>query len=363
LVVVTFNVATGIGNSTVSISFGDHPLARDISDPLAEELGASYVGGSVVLQGGGYEADLTPVPDGNGEVSVTDWIKVGRYSAGMDTNTMTPSQFQRADCAPRSTLGNGILSLTDWVQAGRYAAGLDPLTPAGGPTGPVGATAAKSAHELAQATGSGGREVRIPQLGLRAGQTNRVPVLLAAQGDESAVGFSLNFDPSVLAFVSGSGGTNAVSAVLNVNSTGASTGLVGLVLSLPIGTNTFHSGTQELAALRFAVVSNAIGSTVMSFADHPVLGEVSDQFANSLPASFTGGTLFVTPTLRITPAGTANVLAWPAWASNFAIEATQTLPAPLWTAPPVTASNLVNGEVRLTVPGSASQTFFRLRLP
>ncbi len=44
--------------------------------------------------------------------------------------------FQKADCAGRTTLGNGVLSISDWVQAGRYAASLDPLTPAGGPTAP-----------------------------------------------------------------------------------------------------------------------------------------------------------------------------------------------------------------------------------
>ena len=71
--------------------------------------------------------------NGNGTVSITDWVKVGRIVAGLDP-APTGVDFLKADCAPKSSLGNGTLSVTDWVQAGRYAAGLDPLTPVGGPS-------------------------------------------------------------------------------------------------------------------------------------------------------------------------------------------------------------------------------------
>jgi len=56
--------------------------------------------------------------------------------AGLDVPT-NGSEFQRADCAPRSTLGDGAITIADWVQVGRYMTGLDPLTPAGGPTSAV----------------------------------------------------------------------------------------------------------------------------------------------------------------------------------------------------------------------------------
>ncbi|MDB6030146.1 MAG: hypothetical protein JWM16_484, partial [Verrucomicrobiales bacterium] len=362
VVLVTFNVAPGVGNSTVAISFGDQPLGRDVSDSLANELQASYLGSIVTIQGGGYEADVTPAPDGNGAVSVTDWIKVGRYAAGLDTG-LTPAQFQRADCAPRATLGNGVLSLTDWVQAGRYAAGLDPLTEAGGPTGPLGSLAAKSLTLVAKAT-SGERQVIIPKTGLQAGQTNRVPVWLVAQGNESAIGFSVHFDPSVLAFVSGSAGINASSAVFNVNSAGSSTGLVGIALTLPIGTNTFQSGTQEVAALTFVTAPNATGASTILFEDHPALREVSDPFANSLAASFTANGLFVMPRLKITPAGTSHMLTWPAWASNAVVETAAKLPPnATWNPSSITTSNIVAGEIRVTIPATSSQNFFRLRFP
>jgi hypothetical protein len=80
----------------------------------------------------GFECDV----NGDGIVSIADWVRIGRFAAGFDTPT--PGEFQRADSAPQSTLGNGIITISDWVQCGRYAAGLDPLVPAGGPTMPVG---------------------------------------------------------------------------------------------------------------------------------------------------------------------------------------------------------------------------------
>jgi hypothetical protein len=363
LVVVTFAVADNIGTTTANISFGDQPLGREISDPLANSLRASYLGGTVVIVGAEFEGDVTPVPDGNGNDTVTDWIKIGRYAAKLDT-VPSPSQFQRADCAPRSSLGNGTITLTDWVQAGRYAAGLDPLTPAGGPTAPTEALAAKSMSALSPLASAAAREVRIPGVGLRAGQTNRIPVLLVAQGNESGIGFSVNFDATMLSFVSAAAGSNATGAVLNVNTSQAATGQIGLVLSLPIGTNTFAMGTQEVAALRFFVSSNAMGAASAVFGDQPVIREVSDPFANTLAAVYVNGVLPVTPSLKISRGGMANVLAWPTWGSNLVLEATDNLrPMSLWNSPLATATNIAGGEIRLTIPDTLSQRFFRLRSP
>src|SRR5262245_60481656 len=60
---------------------------------------------------------------------------IGRFVDGLETPS-AGSEFQRADIAPRDTLGDGLLDIRDWVQAGRCVAGLDPVVPAGGPTGP-----------------------------------------------------------------------------------------------------------------------------------------------------------------------------------------------------------------------------------
>jgi hypothetical protein len=73
---------------------------------------------------------------GAGKVTLADWVKIGRYAAGLDPQP-TGLQYQEADCASGS-VGKPI-NLADWVQAGRYAAGLDPLkpVPANSPTAPT----------------------------------------------------------------------------------------------------------------------------------------------------------------------------------------------------------------------------------
>lgn len=84
-----------------------------------------------------YEADVAPRPDGSntGSVTLADWVQVGRYAVGLDP--ISPgSEFQRADCAPKATLGDGRITLADWVQAGLYAAGVNSPVRAGGPTTP-----------------------------------------------------------------------------------------------------------------------------------------------------------------------------------------------------------------------------------
>ena len=131
LVKITFTIGSGVANATIlPLTFGDTPVFREISSATAEALAGGYVTGNVTAFSG-YEADM----NGNGAVTITDWVKVGRIVAGLDP-VPTGVDFMKADCAPRSSFGNGALSITDWVQAGRYAAGLDPLTVVGGPAAP-----------------------------------------------------------------------------------------------------------------------------------------------------------------------------------------------------------------------------------
>jgi hypothetical protein len=76
----------------------------------------------MTLTGAGFVCDVAPRPEGNGSVSVADWVLIGRFASGL----ITPegSEFQRAD-ANR----DGAITISDWVKCGRVASGLDPLTP------------------------------------------------------------------------------------------------------------------------------------------------------------------------------------------------------------------------------------------
>ena len=84
----------------------------------------------------GYEGDVAPRPDGDGTLTIADWVQEGRYIVNLDAPA-PGSEFMRADCAPRATQGDGKMTVADWVQVGRYAVGLDPLEAIGGPAEPL----------------------------------------------------------------------------------------------------------------------------------------------------------------------------------------------------------------------------------
>src|SRR5262245_48552010 len=159
------------------------------------------------IDNSGLEADVAPRGNVNGVVSISDWVQVGRFAAGLDVPNQG-SEFQRADCAPIATLGNGVIGISDWVQAGRYATGLDPVSPAGGPTGPTSVSSiapdtearASSLNALPEAEGAQMRVLRATPVVNRSDRIVSFVIQLEAPGDAHALGFSLNFDPNRLRF-------------------------------------------------------------------------------------------------------------------------------------------------------------------
>lgn len=292
IVVVTFTIASTQAAST-NLGFGDQPVAREVSNTMAGALPANYTGGAVTFTTS-YEADVAPRPNGsgNGTVTVTDWVQVGRFVSGED-QASTGSEFQRADIAPKDTKGNGSLTITDWVQAGRYAAGLDLVVTAGGPTAPVSFNA-NERLPFRHVAAFGPRVLKVLSANLERGQRGTVTIEFDAQGNENALGFSLNFDPAQLQFISAVVGSGATGATLNVNSAQAAKGRLGLALALPAG-QVFAAGLRQIVTLTFAAsaTGNATNSAI-SFGDSPVAREVSDAAANVLPTAFSSGAMALT---------------------------------------------------------------------
>jgi hypothetical protein len=262
---------------------------------------------------GGFEADVMPEPNGDNAATISDWVKAGRLVAGLDT-VLNSSEFQRVDCAPRMvgtnlTLGDGRLTVADWTQAGRYAAGLDPLTPAGGPTQ---ATPSQQVKPLDVTPKNVGRNLTVSSLTAWQGTQVEVPVLLSgAQGDENALGFSLTFDSTRLAYLGVTLGKDAVGAWLVPNAVHAQAGQLGLALALTADQR-LGSGTLEIARVRFSVVG-AAGSTGLQITDAPVVCELVDTVANTLPMALTSGTVQVVPqpgfaSLQLLPGGGLQLL-------------------------------------------------------
>lgn len=235
-----------------------------------------------------FEADVAPGPNGSGTVTVSDWVQIGRFASGGEAISGS-NEFQRADCAPRTTFGDGRISVSDWVQAGRYAAGLDDLVPAAGPTVPLNGLQlagqlAKLKHGGQGQQGQQGQPLREPRLvnlaggGFVRGQLASFAVELAAHGDENALGFSLRFDPARLRFAR----VDAGGAVFSFNAKNAGDGRLGFTIALPAG-QSFAAGMRRVVVIKFyALAEGEIAA--LSFADEPVARELVSANAEALAA-------------------------------------------------------------------------------
>ncbi|MGH7973612.1 MAG: hypothetical protein ACREIC_33255, partial [Limisphaerales bacterium] len=279
---ISFAAAVLTNPTLAALSFADSPTRRQLSDPSPASLAANFINGTVLIPASEFEGDVFPRPEGDEAVTITDWVLIGRYAARLDYPT-NASEYQRADCAPRSTSGDGAITVADWVQAGRYVVGLDPASRAGGPTNDLGPGLVVSAGGLKpggqasspQPKGLSPRQIRIANGYLAPGEPGTVSVLLEAQGNENAIGFSLGFDPSAFTYNGVSLGANAAGASIDVNATQAASGKIALILALQTGSS-FSPGTKEIVQVALTPTNAALGSYALGFTDQPVVRQVVD---------------------------------------------------------------------------------------
>jgi hypothetical protein len=358
---VSFNVTTTQAGST-PVTLGNQPTLSQLSDVAAIILAANYESGMVNIAAADFEGDVTPRPNGDKAVTLTDWVQEGRYVARLD-NPVGASEYQRADCAPQSTRGDGAITVLDWVQAGRYAVGLDPLVPVGGPTSEMAPIEPLDNHSSRITESTSGCEVRIVEMSLAQGQSGTVSVVMEAQGTENAAGFSLAFDPATIRFLNASRGSAAAVAMFNVNTNDVASGRVGFALALSPG-QTFGTGTKEILKLSVQVAASAAtGPSLFTFTDVPVTKVVSDTTAIAVDATFTQGVVDVSssiPALRISRLSDQVVLAWPDWATNYVLQVSGNAGTNLNWTNSAASSTLTNSQCAVTLPASANAEFYRL---
>ncbi len=223
-----------------------------------------------------YEADVAPRPNGSRTLVVSDWVQVGRFSVGLDVPA-PGSEFQRADCAPRNTMGDGKITVADWVQAGRYSVGLDSLLVSGGPTQMI----AGLLREIKQPNTP--RELRVASRTVtQDGDYIQVPVDLQALGGENALAFSISYDPSILryeGFVNGRDAGQGMTVLAQERS--ASEGKLGYALALKPG-GKFNHGVREVLTLRFKVIKPFGDRLQIGIGDGIVPLELVDVLAGEL---------------------------------------------------------------------------------
>jgi hypothetical protein len=299
-----------------------------------------------------YEADVYPRTNGDHQVTVQDWLEVGRMVAGVDTPANS-DEFHRADCAPRNA-PDGVLTVADWVQAGRYALGLDPITLVTTPSSPA---VVSLAGPLA--TSASGRILLIGSVSAQRGQIVSVPVQLVCTANENAAGMTIDYNPSQLILTGVSLGSALTGGRLNVNSN--QSGEVGLVLALPPG-GTLAPGTNQVAVLQFLSNTNASGTAALTFDSSVVTMQVADQLAESLPTTYINGavTLPPQPFVAVTGAGANLQLSWPIASGSFQVQTSDSMLGP-WTT--IVLPIITNGaNVYVTVPSTTNQQqYFRLQ--
>ena len=336
-----------------SISFFDSPTPRQVLGLQGQALPANFVGGTITITVNGLEGDLSPRPSGDGVLSISDWALAGQYAARL-ASPSTSSEFQRADCAPRSTFGDGVITVSDWVQLGRYVLGLDPIASAGGPD---------SELPYVNSGLSSTRILTVSTTPLTPNKDAVITLSFAAQGNENALGLSLTFDPAKVNVTSVLPGACASQATLYVNTNQAAAGKLGLVLALNPGSS-FPAGNCDVVQVTFRAAPSASGTFQPAFSDSPVIREVCDVNALALPASFIvnsnpGNT---SPLLKVGLSKGNISISWPAAATNFVLQetvaglSTQTL----WTNSSAIPST-TNSERFVTFPVGPSTKYYRLQ--
>lgn len=151
-----------------------------------------------------------------------------------------------------------------------------------------------------------------------------VPVALFALGDENAVGFSLAFDPSRLAYVRASTGSAGPLASLLVNTNDLPSGRVGVAVVRAVNER-YAAGTGPVVQMRFKTLNTA-GQTPLVFTNRPVALVISDVWANSRPLSTSNGIveiLSTPPAIVAQPESVTNTIFRTA---QFSVTATGSLP-------------------------------------
>lgn len=222
--------------------------------------------------GDGFESDVSPRQNGDAVVLTGDVVQMRRFATGLDTPSISPNEFQRADAAPRATFGDGFVTAGDVTQVRRYATGLDPLTPAAGPTQP-----ATSATEVFASSASG-TEIHIGEASDE-GSVLTVPIEITPAGYEAAILVTLDYDftslsaPQVIL-----GDAFGGDAVLTVNDTtdGRLRILVDSAAPMPASAE-----AKKIVLIRFTITGTP-GGPMVWFSGTAKDRSISDWYGNDL---------------------------------------------------------------------------------
>ncbi len=209
----------------------------------------------------GSSATLTVAVGGNRPLSY-QWQRAGTNLIGATNSSLAITNVQFTDSGPYS-----VLVSNSWGSIGSSNSVLSVIYPV--------------AH------------ASIPSPNVASGDMLTVPVVLAANGNENTLAFSLSFDTTKLTYASVSLGDGAPGGYLLPNASIINSGKLGAAVALPPGV-TFSPGAQPVAQVRFlvSVLTNA-STTTISFGDQPTPRQLLDTQLNALGCNFSNGTVSI----------------------------------------------------------------------
>ena len=233
---------------------------------------------------------MSPRFTGDGNVVSTDVAMIRQFVVGNFVPQAGFNEFQRADSAPRVDSGNGVLNSGDVVQVRRYAAALDPLQPAGGPASPV---IAPPAYIGGAFLGKPeGRRIQIVPTAAAAGSKALVGIDLVGEGGETAVNFTLEYDPTKLAdpiVTLGAGMPEGTALTVNAGEAGRLRVLVDAGEAFSKA-----ASRKQLMTIEFDVAANApSGDTALAFGNSRDEGSIADTRGDMLKANYTDGSVSI----------------------------------------------------------------------
>ncbi|HOA61932.1 MAG: immunoglobulin domain-containing protein [Verrucomicrobia bacterium] len=140
------------------------------------------------------------------------------------------------------------------------------------------------------------RVVRLAGTNIPTGVTVDMPVELLTAGTENAVGFSLRYDPTLLTLQSAKLNPGFTNVTLNLRTNASFPGALGVALAQPPG-GVFPTGTQAVMTLTFQA-TQLPGNCPLTFTDMPILREMANADAQSVPTDFVDGEIITT---RVAP--------------------------------------------------------------
>jgi hypothetical protein len=141
-------------------------------------------------------------------------------------------------------------------------------------------------------TPTGTRTISVVNAAGNPGQQVVVPIVINAQGTESSVSFSVNFNPLVLtAPLVALGNGVPANSNLGTNLSETAAGRIGILVD---STNTYAAGQRQIVTITFSIAANAqIGLTPVTFGSTPTGQSVSSNTGVLLPTTYQNGAVQV----------------------------------------------------------------------